>query len=49
MPAFRGNLTDEEVMGVLAYIKNSWSPEIQERQDEGSAQYEAQVVEDGQR
>lgn len=47
MPAFRGTLSDEEVMQVLAYIKNSWSPEIQTRQNEGSVQYEAQVVELG--
>lgn len=47
MPAFRGTLSDEEVLAVLAYIKSTWSPEIQERQNMGSAQYEAQVIEDG--
>ncbi|MCZ6539759.1 MAG: cytochrome c [Chloroflexi bacterium] len=47
MPAFRGLLSDEEVVDVLAYIKSSWLPEIQERQNEGSAQYEAQVIEFG--
>jgi len=47
MPAFRGTLSDEQVMAVLAYIKNSWLPEIQDRQNEGSVQYEAQVVEFG--
>jgi len=45
MPAFRGNLSDEQVMQVLAYIKSHWLPEIQARQNEGSVQYEAQVVE----
>ena len=47
MPAFRGALTEEQVLEVLAYIKNHWLPEIQDRQNEGSAQYEAQVVEFG--
>ena len=47
MPAFRGNLSDEQVMQVLAYIKSHWLPEIQARQNEGSVQYEAQVVEFG--
>ncbi len=47
MPAFRGVLTDEEVLEVLAYIKSTWPPEIQERQDLGSRQYESQVVEQG--
>jgi cytochrome c5 len=47
MPAFRGTLTDDQVMQVLAYIKNSWLPEIQDRQNEGSGQYEAQIIEFG--
>ncbi|MBC8453386.1 MAG: cytochrome c [Chloroflexi bacterium] len=47
MPAFRGTLSDEEVLQVLAYIKSHWLPEIQERQNQGSVQYEAQVVEFG--
>ena len=47
MPAFRGTLNDEQVIEVLAYIKSHWLPEIQDRQNEGSAQYEAQVVELG--
>ena len=47
MPAFRGVLSDDEVLDVLAYIKSSWLPEIQERQGEGSAQYEAQIIEFG--
>ena len=47
MPAFRGTLSEQEVLEVLAYIKSNWLPEIRERQDEGSAQYEAQVIEYG--
>ena len=47
MPAFRGTLSDAEVLEVLAYIKSHWLPEIQDRQNEGSAQYEAQVIEFG--
>jgi mono/diheme cytochrome c family protein len=47
MAAFHGTLTDEQVIGVLAYIKSNWLPEIQDRQNEGSAQYDAQVVEFG--
>ena len=47
MPAFRDILSNEEVLDVLAYIKSSWPPEIQERQDEGSAQYETQIIELG--
>ena len=47
MPAFRGVLSDEQVLEVLAYIKSTWLPEIQDRQDLGSRQYEAQVIEEG--
>jgi mono/diheme cytochrome c family protein len=47
MPAFRGVLSDEEVLEVLAYIKSNWIPEIQERQNTGSAQYEAQIIDNG--
>tara|TARA_B110000116_G_C16713112_1_gene525454 strand:+ start:48 stop:512 length:465 start_codon:yes stop_codon:yes gene_type:complete len=47
MPAFRGTLSDDQVMQALAYIKSHWLPEIQTRQNEGSVQYEAQVVEFG--
>ena len=46
MPAFRGTLTEDEVIDVLAYIKSNWLPEIQDRQRQGSAQYEAQIIED---
>lgn len=47
MPGFRGKLSGEEVLDVLAYIKNSWPSDIQQHQNQGSAQYEAQVVENG--
>ncbi len=47
MPAFRDVLSDDEVLDVLAYIKSNWLPEIQERQNLCSAQYEAQIIEDG--
>jgi mono/diheme cytochrome c family protein len=40
MPAFRDTLSDKEVIEVLAYIKSHWLPEIQDRQAQGSAQYE---------
>jgi len=47
MPAFRGVLSDDQVLDVMAYIKDSWLPEIQDRQNEGSVQYETQVIEFG--
>ncbi len=34
MPAFAGQLTDEEIWTVLAYIKSSWSDRIREAQTE---------------
>jgi mono/diheme cytochrome c family protein len=47
MPAFRGTLTGEQVIEALAYIKSQWPQDIQDRQNQRSAQYEAQVVEFG--
>ncbi len=47
MPAFRGTLSDKEIIAVLAYIKSSWPSDIQRRQSQGSAQYEAQVIQYG--
>jgi len=44
MPSFRGVLTDEEVIAVLAFIKDSWPEDVQQFQNEGSAQYEQQVA-----
>jgi len=32
MPAYEGVLTDEQIWAVLGYIKESWPPEIRERQ-----------------
>ncbi len=36
MPAYKDILTDEEIWAVLAFIKNSWPVNIQERQSEFS-------------
>ncbi len=33
MPGYGGELTDDEIRAVLAFIKNSWPPEIRERHD----------------
>jgi mono/diheme cytochrome c family protein len=38
MPAFKGVLSDAEVLAVLAYIKRSWPEEIRDRQREITAQ-----------
>lgn len=32
MPAYQGELTPQEILAVLAYIKDSWPPDIQEAQ-----------------
>lgn len=45
MPAFRGVLTEDEILSVLAYIKSTWPGDIQQFQNEGSLQYERQVRE----
>lgn len=45
MPAFRGMLSEEQVLAVLAYIKSRWPEEIQKFQEEGSEQYERQIRE----
>lgn len=34
MPGFGGDLSDEEIWAVLAYIKSSWPPHIRKAQDE---------------
>jgi S-disulfanyl-L-cysteine oxidoreductase SoxD len=34
MPAYQAILTDEEIIGVLSYIKSTWSPEIRARHDQ---------------
>tara|TARA_B100001964_G_C14250634_1_gene609746 strand:- start:69 stop:218 length:150 start_codon:yes stop_codon:yes gene_type:complete len=47
MFAFRGELSGEEVLQVMAYIKSHWLQAILEHQVERSVQCEAQVVEFG--
>lgn len=37
MPAYEGILTDAEIMAVIEYIKESWPPDIQARQQEITA------------
>lgn len=37
MPAFRGALSEDEVLAVIAYIKNYWPYDIQQRHWDGSA------------
>ncbi len=41
MPAFNGILTDEEIVAVIAYIKNSWPPEVLHAQKEITLQYKS--------
>lgn len=36
MPAYREILSEQEILGVLAYIKSTWSPVIQQRHDQMS-------------
>ena len=36
MPAFKGQLTDEEIRDVIAYFKTLWSPEHRRYQEEQS-------------
>jgi mono/diheme cytochrome c family protein len=43
MPSFRGVLTEEEVLAVLAYIKSTWPPDVRERQTMFSEAYERQL------
>ncbi len=45
MPAFRGALSDDEILSILAYIKSTWPGDIQQFQREGSSQYEQQLRE----
>lgn len=32
MPPFAGNMSDEEIWSVLAFIKSNWPPDIQQKQ-----------------
>ncbi len=43
MPAFRGTLTEEQVIAVLAYIKTFWPEELREQQADFSLQFEHQL------
>ncbi len=45
MPRFNGQLTEEEVRSIVAFIKTMWSEEQREFQLKGSLQYEEQVRE----
>lgn len=45
MPAFRGRLTEAEVASIIAYIKSTWSPELQAWQTENSQAWEDQIAE----
>ena len=47
MPGFRGQLSEDEVMEILAYIKSTWPGDVQKFQAEGSAQYELQLKNSG--
>lgn len=46
MPPFRGTLSDNEVLAILAYIKSGWPDDIQTRQEQMSAAVERQIIED---
>lgn len=43
MPGFRGILTEEEVLAVLAYIKSTWPEDVRTRQATFSESYERQL------
>jgi mono/diheme cytochrome c family protein len=43
MPGFRGILTEEEVLAVLAYIKSTWPEDVRNRQAAFSESYERQL------
>jgi mono/diheme cytochrome c family protein len=43
MPGFRGILTNEEVLAVLAYIKSTWPEDVRNRQTAFSESYERQL------
>ena len=47
MPGFRGQLSEDEVLEILAYIKSTWPGDVQKFQAEGSAQYELQLQNSG--
>jgi mono/diheme cytochrome c family protein len=43
MPAFARRLSEAEAASILAYIKSTWPAEVQERQDQTSEAWEAQL------
>lgn len=45
MPTFRGVLSDQEVLAVLAYMKSEWPGEIRDIQTRQTAEYERQLRE----
>ena len=45
MPKWRGKLSEDEARAVIAYIKTFWPEEVRDRQTEGSAEYERQLLE----
>ena len=47
MPKWRGQLTEQEVVAILAYMKTFWSADNLDQQIRGSIQYEDQVREFG--
>jgi mono/diheme cytochrome c family protein len=44
MPAFGERLTEAEVASIIAYIKSTWSPELQAWQTENSQAWEDQLA-----
>ena len=42
MPAYKGKLTDEEILAALSYIKSTWSSRIQRQHDQINARAKAQ-------
>lgn len=47
MPTFRGELSEQEVVAVLAFIKTMWTEEIRKGQTEFTQAYEDQIKEFG--
>jgi mono/diheme cytochrome c family protein len=44
MPAFSDQLSKAEVASIIAYIKSTWTPELQASQMENSQAWENQLV-----
>ncbi|MEE8519032.1 MAG: cytochrome c [Dehalococcoidia bacterium] len=43
MPPFRDQLSEAQVSAIIAYIKSTWPPDVQERQQQMSQAWEDQV------